>query len=129
MSIIESVKKQGLSYYEALGLSINAAQHGCTFCGDAENLCGFLLDGTSTKDQLRVFIGDMQNIVTQAHQEALELSERFRSVRGGLFQVYQFVFNLNIEFSFDQVNNTYRSRKAFLLKRQKSKKSSDGPVN
>lgn len=86
--IIENVKKQGLDYYEALDLSIGAAQHGCTFCGDAEMLCDFLLDGTSTEGQLREFIGDMQIIVTQAHQEALELSKRFRSVRGGLFQVY-----------------------------------------
>jgi len=81
-----------MAYYYALDLSIVTAERGCTFCDDAELLCDALVDVNYSTEDLQVFITDMRSIVKRAHEEALQVSERFRSVRRGLYQVSSFNF-------------------------------------
>ena len=85
--IIDNIRRHNTNYYQALDLSIRTAQRGYTFCGDAELLCGFLVDGNSSKEDLQAFISDMRTIVQNAHEDAVQVSTLFRSVRKGLLEV------------------------------------------
>lgn len=86
-AIIQKVRGQGLVYYSALDQSVRAAQDGYKFSDDAEYLCDFLLDPKNSQNDLQEFVADMRTTARRAHKDAVEMSEKFRSVRSGLHQV------------------------------------------
>jgi len=84
---IDSVKEQSQVYYEALDMSLLAAQNGIVFSQDAEALCDCLLNPHCPVDDIIVFVQDMRELATRSHGEAKTMCDKFRSVRQNLIQI------------------------------------------
>jgi hypothetical protein len=72
-------------FFESLRHSYLNAQSGYSFAKTAEELCGLLLDPNSTysDDVIKLYIKEMQEIATKAHEEATITANMFRASRQG----------------------------------------------
>ncbi|KIM23326.1 hypothetical protein M408DRAFT_332413 [Serendipita vermifera MAFF 305830] len=82
--VIQDVHRVGLVYYEAIDLSINTAQHGFDFSGDAVQLCDSLLNPDTEMEALREYIQDMKDKAQGAQEECTNALNKFRKVRQDL---------------------------------------------
>jgi hypothetical protein len=85
--IIGELQLQGIAFHSAIDLSVKTAQDGYKFSADAEYLYETLLEGSSDKEEVVEFVGELKVIAKKAHKDALDASESFRSVRSGIFEV------------------------------------------
>jgi hypothetical protein len=85
--IIQRIQEQSRKYYNALDLSIKTAEVGFDFSTDSEYLCEFLLEPSSTVEELQDYISEMREKARHAHDDARHTSEIFRAVRQNLIQV------------------------------------------
>jgi hypothetical protein len=85
--IIQDVRKQSQVYCKAIDMSVQTADDGCAFSTEAIDLCDFLLSEDNTAEDLVDFISEMRETAVAAHRAATKTSEKFRSVRTGLFEV------------------------------------------
>lgn len=68
-------------------MSIKTAQDGYSFSTDVIQLCDYLLDKTTSMEDLREYIQDMKDKAKQAYGECTETLNKFREVRRGLNDV------------------------------------------
>ncbi|KIM23311.1 hypothetical protein M408DRAFT_11600 [Serendipita vermifera MAFF 305830] len=90
-SIVDSAYKNfhlfGLGYYEAIDLSIDTAQHGFDFGGDAIQLCDSLLNPDTKMEALREYIQDMKDKAQGAQEDCTNTLNKFRKLRESLKEI------------------------------------------
>ena len=78
-SIRKDLKRIAGDYIVAISMSVQMAEHGFTYAGEAVRLCKYLIQ--EPDDDVHVVIGEMRRIVRQALGEAKDTTEKFSTVR------------------------------------------------
>ena len=85
--IIKRIVNNCIRYIQAIEMSLKIAGDGYSLASDAVDVCEFVVDPTTDPEDLREYIDDMKGKAKEAHQDCKEVSEKFRAVQAGIFEV------------------------------------------
>jgi hypothetical protein len=89
MKIVQDIQQNGLTYYDAIDMSIKTAEDGHAFSSDIIDLCDFLLEPTTDLDDILEYVETIRKKASTAHTESEATKEKFRAVRAGLNKITQ----------------------------------------
>jgi hypothetical protein len=81
-------------YYQAITVSVQTADEGLVFAGEAGEFCGRLARVNESSKDLEEGLKNMYQLAEKAHSGSLAMNEKFRAVRTNMFQVCVQVYPL-----------------------------------
>jgi hypothetical protein len=85
--MVDAIVHQADIYFEAISSSVETANDGCTFGGDAISLCEFIASGKHSMQELKSFVQSMLIMASNGQNRATKTSDAFRGVRAELIKV------------------------------------------
>lgn len=87
VSTVARVLNQTRQYYEAITISVDAADEGFNFASDATEFCDRLAQATESPESLTEGLREMEQMAERAHHSSLAMNMKFRMVRVNMFEV------------------------------------------
>jgi hypothetical protein len=85
--MVDAIVHQADIYFDAISSSVETANDGCTFGGDAISLCEFIASGNHSIQELKSFVQSMLVMASNGQNRATKTSDAFRGVRAELIKV------------------------------------------